>query len=554
MNTKASIGVILAFVVLYSFVHTRNAPLNLLLEQGWSQVPGVEVKKEGLTILPLNRSIVHQDGSRAQSNPSIALMAPHLLVEGDFEIAAALKSGRSAASVRLYERPPIVYDQWRYESPSVQVTLATSSVRVQVWDGSSSNSVDTREFAYTSADESKLLLSHTGGVFRITVNGTLLGSIPDHGLFQDVKSEVWFGLEAIGAPWKLSSLAAQSISGGKVSIIQAPNLSIVHDNPDGLRTLAAKHKKIIAIGAAVSYGPLVSDAAYRDIVFSQFSSVTPENGLKPQFIHPEKETYVFEEMDTLVDAVLLRGAIVHGHALVYAKSNPDWMTETPIHGRKEIMENHIKTVVGHFKGRVAEWDVVNEPLSGKRTPYKDGGNGLERTLWFEAMGEDYIDAAFTAAHAADPSAKLYLNDYGLERDGERWDALLALIARLKKKGVPIDGIGFESHIYGDGDYADAKVLETHFRILAQLGLLVRISEIDVTGDDEEEQSNQYVLALDACLRAPNCTGYTTWGITDAYGSTTRSDRYPLVYGTSLLWDTEMKAKLAYKALQNRLRL
>ena len=90
-------------------------------------------------------------------------------------------------------------------------------------------------------------------------------------------------------------------------------------------------------------------------------------------------------------------------------------------------------------------------------------------------------------------------------------------------------------------------------ILNNLGLLTRISEIDVTGDDPKEQINQYVSALDVCLREINCLSYTTWGITDRYGSNTRSDRYPLVYGTSLLWDIKMQSKPAYTALQERLR-
>jgi endo-1,4-beta-xylanase len=217
------------------------------------------------------------------------------------------------------------------------------------------------------------------------------------------------------------------------------------------------------------------------------------------------------------------------------------------------MTSHVKSVVEHFKGKVAEWDVVNEPFSQKHALYENGKTGLEPNIWFEAMGEKYLDLAFATAHTADPSAKLYLNDFGLENDGQRWDALLSLVKRLKQRGVPIDGVGFEAHVYSDGDYIHADQLKKHMQTLASLGLLARVSEIDVTQDDAKEQTNQYILALDACLRAPNCTSYSTWGISDKYGSTTRSDRYPLVYGTSLLWDKDMKAKPAYTALQARLK-
>ena len=115
--------------------------------------------------------------------------------------------------------------------------------------------------------------------------------------------------------------------------------------------------------------------------------------------------------------------------------------------------------------------------------------------------------------------------------------------------MPINGVGFEAHVYGDGDYINSDQLKKHMEILASLGLSTRVSEIDVTGDDPKEQINQYETALDICLLAPNCTSYTTWGITDLYGSNTLSDRYPLVYGTSLLWDKDMKAKPALAALQ-----
>lgn len=189
----------------------------------------------------------------------------------------------------------------------------------------------------------------------------------------------------------------------------------------------------------------------------------------------------------------------------------------------------------------------------KNALYYNGGTGLDQNIWFMAMGKRYIDLAFTTARQADPAATLYLNDYGSERDGQHWDALLALIKRLKQRGVPIDGVGFEAHIYTDGDYLDAKQLKRHMEILAGLGLLTRISEIDVTQDDSQQQINQYVTALDICLRAPHCTSYTTWGITDKYGSTTRSDRYPLVYGTSLRWDKDFNSKPAYAAPQTRLR-
>ena len=181
--------------------------------------------------------------------------------------------------------------------------------------------------------------------------------------------------------------------------------------------------------------------------------ITPENGMKPHFIHPQKDVYSFVETDLLVDIAKQNDMSVHGHTLVYAKSNPQWITDSPKEELQKIMVDHITTIVNHYKGRVVEWDVVNEPLANRLSVFHGARQGLENTIWYEAMGEEYIDIAFKAAHEADPEAILYLNDYGLERDGNRWDAIIGLVERLKARGVPIDGVGFESHIYADGDYS-----------------------------------------------------------------------------------------------------
>ncbi|HEX9679449.1 MAG TPA: endo-1,4-beta-xylanase, partial [Candidatus Saccharimonadales bacterium] len=261
----------------------------------------------------------------------------------------------------------------------------------------------------------------------------------------------------------------------------------------------------------------------------------------------------FTDADNILAMAEANGQAVHGHTLVFAKSNPSWMTDAPKKDLPKIMTEHITNVVEHFKGRINTWDVVNEPLSEKDEDYENGGPGLRQHFWEKAMGETYIDKAFSAARAADPSAKLYINDYGIEHDDKRWDAFLALVKRLKSRGVPIDGVGFESHVYQPTDEIDFKIMRSHIRSIAALGLDVRISEIDVTGTDPKFQSEQYVGVLSLCISEPSCSSYTTWGVSDLYGSTTVADRYPLLLGTSLLWDKDMKPKSAYSALQDVLK-
>ncbi len=552
-------GIVIVIMILFVAILLVNKSkpieskaINLLTGQNWQEFAGATTTKEGLHIQPLNRIIIHQDGSLGQPNPPVSLTGPRLSVSGDFIISAQMEKINTQGSLRLYGKLPVIYDQWRLENGSVAIDVATSTIVVRIWDGSSNNSIDMRTYPFKLENVMVISIEHRANTLIISANKQILGAIPDHHIFDS--QEVWFGADAaIGDDWLLSALTVEPLNNGQVEIITPPSFKTTHDNPNALRNLAAAHPRKLRIGAAIAFDPLVTDEEYRKIAMGEFNMITPENGMKPEFIHPQIGVYVFTEMDALVDIALKNDQLVHGHALVYAKSSPDWMTKAPKKELQKIMVDHITTVVDHFKGRVVEWDVVNEPLSNKKAPYHNEQSGLEKNIWYEAMGEEYIDLAFQSAHQADPSAKLYLNDFGLERDGERWDALLGLIKRLKDRGVPIDGVGFESHIYGDGDYNDPDVLKAHLRKLATFGLKVRISEIDVTGDDPKEQVNQFLVALDACLCSANCTGYSTWGVTDLYGSTTRSDRYPAVYGTSLLFDTELKAKPAYFALQQRLR-
>jgi endo-1,4-beta-xylanase len=247
---------------------------------------------------------------------------------------------------------------------------------------------------------------------------------------------------------------------------------------------------------------------------------------------------------------------VHAHTLVWHEALPNWMRENDDPGEvRRTMLRHIAMVAGHFKGQVAEWDVVNEPMSDDEKSYTNGDLGLrsEQSPWFEAMGEEYIDEAFRAAHRADPKARLFLNEYGVEEEGERWDALYDLVKRLKERGVPIDGVGFQNHEYAPGDRIDPETFRSHVRDLAELGVQARVSEMDVPiGEDEEDgrqtQADEMAGKLRVCLEEPNCTSFSTWGFTDRYGSTADTKIYPPRTADSLPWDAALRPKLAYERL------
>src|SRR3989344_4160794 len=318
----------LAMVLAYG--PARSAPKSIILTLGDNrqQFAGATATEEGLLIQPLNRVIAHQDGSLGQPNPPVNLAGPHFSVSGDFRITARMEKIDMRGTIRFYGSPPIVYDQWRFETASIAVEVATSTIVVRIWDGSSSSHIDMRTYPFTLKKTTNVSIEQKKDTFVISANKQVLGAIPDHRIFDG--KEVWFGADAaLADDWLLRSLTIEALQNGNVGIIARSSFEIPHDDPNALRNLAEKHPRKLRIGTAVAYGALVTDQEYRKLAMGEFNMVTPENGLKPQFIHPQQDDYVFSEMDELIDIALNNDMLVHGHALVYAKSNPEWMSEAP---------------------------------------------------------------------------------------------------------------------------------------------------------------------------------------------------------------------------------
>ncbi|HWS39302.1 MAG TPA: endo-1,4-beta-xylanase [Actinoplanes sp.] len=520
-----------------------------LLAGDWSHVPGGTVGSGGVRIHGLGRQIVLQDGTGGQPHPPVNLRGPRLEVRGDFQVSATLhRPAGQTASLYLYGEVPIVYDEWLQKRRGLRVAVSERELSLTVWDGRSAEPVTDRTAPVTSPATVTVTVERHGGDLVLSVGDTRV-SVPDPGVFD--AGSVTFGVDAVpGAPdWTLAVLeaTARDVAVRDIRMAGQPARS-----SDSLRVLAGSGGRRLPIGAAMAAEPLVSDDGYRALAATQFSMLTTENALKPQFVHPGPDTYDFAEGDLLVDFAAANDMRVHAHTLVFGEANPRWMRQVAVADRERVMTGHVRTVAGHYRGRVAEWDVVNEPLSPDDDG-PDGRPGLREHLWQEAMGESYIDKAFIAARAADPEAKLYLNEFGAEADGPRWDALYDLVVRLKERGVPIDGVGFQSHIHEAGDHVDPAVLRSHIADLAEIGLSARISEIDVYGESPSVQATQFAGVLGACLSEPTCTSFSTWGITDRYGSTAEHDSYPLEPGDELPWDQELRPKPVVAALQDTLR-
>lgn len=508
--------------------------IDLIGGYDWSHFAGAKQTEHGLTISPLTRTIQAQDNANEWANPPVNLAGPSLKYTDDFKIDVTTDGLNIGNSIRLYGGVPIVYDEWRLEPASIDIKNEGEYLKVSLWDGESSNADSVKEYSISAAPKN-LRFEKSNNLLTLVADGNYIFGVDAKPVFRSGK--LWFGV-SIGS--------SRSLLIKSMSVSSKPGVVSVHE---GLNTTAQTPFSAgrIKFGAAVSLNPLLTDEKYRELALNNFNIWTPENELKTQFIHPNQNIYSFNEADLLVDTAINNNIAVHGHALVFGEANPPWIRTAPDSQKQAIMIDHINNVMSHYKGRIKGWDVINEPLSDEEGAYGNGDNGLRKHLWYQALGPEYISTALKAARAADPEAKLFINDYGLEADGQRWQALLKLVDSLQAQDVPLDGIGFEAHIHESSDRVNREVLSKHMRDLARRGLSVRISEIDVFGEEgTTKQATDYTSVLIACMGQPNCVAYSTWGISDKYGSTTEYESYPPIYGNDLLWDSAFKPKPAYQ--------
>lgn len=316
---------------------------------------------------------------------------------------------------------------------------------------------------------------------------------------------------------------------------------------DTLRSLAEKNG--IYFGAAVSAEVLGKDKRYSNILAREFSLMTPENAMKFNVIHPDRGRYDFSQADALVNFAERNGMKVNGHVLVWDQQLPDWLTKNNFTKEelKAILHDHIRSVVSRYRGKVGSWDVAAEAV---------GGDGKFRdTFWSRGIGADYLELAFRWAREADPEAHLRYNDYGGEGMGPKSQGIYDLVEKLRRKGVPIDGVGLQMHVEL-GNVPSEQDVRRNMERLAAIGLDSHITEMDVslpmpaTADDFRGQARVYLNMLQACLLASRCRSFSTWGVTDRYSWIPES--FPGL-GDALLFDQDYQPKSAYFSICSLLR-
>jgi endo-1,4-beta-xylanase len=336
-----------------------------------------------------------------------------------------------------------------------------------------------------------------------------------------------------------TGLSLAALLTGAVMLFTAP---VAHAADTPLRDLAAAKGKVV--GTAVTGSKLTG--TYGDIAGAQFSSLTPGNAMKWGTVEPTQGSFNWSEADQIVAFAQAHNQQVRGHTLVWHSQNPSWLTNgtwTPAQ-LSSLLQNHISTEVGRYKGEITAWDVVNEPFS------EDGT--YRSTLWYNGLGANYIAQALTWAHAADPAAKLYINDYNVEGVNAKSTALYDLVKSLKAAGVPIDGVGLQAHLVLGQVPA---TLQQNIQRFADLGVDVAITELDVRmalpADSTElaQQKADFKSVMAACVAVTRCVNVTVWGFTDS--DSWVPGTFP-GYGAATPYDENYAPKPAYYGLSEAL--
>lgn len=323
-----------------------------------------------------------------------------------------------------------------------------------------------------------------------------------------------------------------------------------------------------AFGRLMPFGSAVTPEQLRGpeaaFIARHFNVLVAENVMKPEFLAPKQEgQYEFGPADELVNFALARGMKVRGHTLLWHRQMPAWFFKegNAVVSRAVLLarvERYIADVVGHFKGRVYAWDVVNEAVTVDEPDAQADANGLRIAEFYKIIGPEYIDIAFRAAAKADPDALLFYNDY--ETQNPKKVALVSrLVSGLKARGVKIDGIGHQAHCSaGHPGVAD---FERAIDAYARLGVTQHVTELDIalnhnlmdttvtaaTPELLARQARRYGELVSLFLRKrAQVTALLVWGIGDSY---TWLTSWPVKrFEAPLLFDTALRPKPAYHAV------
>jgi len=364
----------------------------------------------------------------------------------------------------------------------------------------------------------------------------------------------------------LVAVAALAIGGSAPALAgQAPR----PPQAQTLKALAERHK--LAVGTAIDVAAL-ADPSYRRIAATEFSTVTAENVMKWETLEPVRGQYDWTQAEQFMAFAAVNHQRVRGHVLVWSNQLPAWLTEGVADGSitraelRGLLRNHIHNVVSHFKGRVWQWDVVNEAVTDSWD--STGGQIGYKGFWATNLGPGYIADSFRWAREADPKALLFYNDYNIDAFGDggpldKTQFVYDMVRDLRRARVPIDGVGSQAHLSTRyGNYSAFQIADMLNRF-ARLGVATALTEVDVrnllpevqTGDTInpllQAQAYDYGALMQGCLASRHCISYTVWGFDDGHSWTNTWDfgDGPGREAMAAIYDAQYQPKHAYRAIQ-----
>ncbi|MGV8836156.1 endo-1,4-beta-xylanase [Cellvibrio sp.] len=304
---------------------------------------------------------------------------------------------------------------------------------------------------------------------------------------------------------------------------------------ESLRSLSPGNMPIgVAVAAGNSAISPLTNIPRQTVVTQHFNQLTAENIMKPSFLQPTQGQFSFGDADALIDFAEANGLKVHGHTLLWHNQIPNWMQN--FSGTKDqwldVLRTHVSTVASHFAARqsVVSWDVVNEAFEDAGGRYRGSAANTGSSVWYTNIGPEFIEEAFKAAHAAAPNADLYYNDFSTEWNRPKLDAVVAMVEDFQARNIPIDGVGFQMHVWGNANVA---TIREHLKLVADIrpAIKVKITELDVRLNyvDPPLSANAYTPAradqhkalikgiVEAYLEvvpAEQRGGITVWGVAD----------------------------------------
>lgn len=333
-----------------------------------------------------------------------------------------------------------------------------------------------------------------------------------------------------------------------------------------MSTRFARNK--LYFGAAVRVQEVMREPDFRDALLRECDYLTPEVALKWTTVERSPNAFDFTSMDALTNFALANKKQLHGHTLVWHKGVPSWAASTLSEkGGWKLMQRYFQAALLRYAHAIAQWDVINEPIE---TGYRM--DGLRSSPFLQAFGADYIARALWEARGLAPQAKLMINEFGLEYDSrlehDRRYHFLKLLERLKGAGVPLDGVGLQAHLDLSKGALSTDALRRLLKDIADLGLFIVVSELDVKEYDyilpveqrDARVADEVRRYLEVVLAEPAVRGLSTWGLSDRHSwlQVTPEDlaRYPHAWkdGSSpgvnrgLPFDTSMKPKPMYRAI------